>query len=324
MKKQNENYGSGRLQKKSTRNGEQQNGCGGGMTLGVAGETAAQRLRRRVESLRNPCRSWADAVSARLVERAGFDAVFCGDYNAAAVLLGKPDYGFINLSEMVELLQRITRVVSIPLIGDAGCGFGNALNVFRTVQEYERVGVAGITLEDQVFPKRCGHMAGKQIIPTEEMVAKIRAAIRARRDPAFVICARTDAIATSGLNEAVARGQAYAEAGADLVWADAILSREDIARLVKEVPCPIFVALIEGGKTPLLSVAELEQIGVSVAICGLMTLYAAAGGIRDALEVLRREGSTRSFMDHMITFQDFNSLMGLPEIQELEQQFKAT
>jgi len=324
MGKRDEDNGTGRRQR-SVRNDRKQNGCQEGSRRGAATETAARKLRRLVESPKILVAPGAqDAVSARLVERAGFDAVFCGDYNTAAVLLGKPDYGFISLTEMVELLQRMTRAISIPLIGDAGCGFGNALNVFRTVQEYERVGVAGITLEDQVFPKRCGHMAGKQIIPAEEMVAKLRAAIRARRDPDFVICARTDAIAISGLDEAIVRGRAYAEAGADLLWTDAILSREDIARLVKEVPCRIFVALIEGGKTPLLNVAELEEIGVSVAICGLTTLYAAAGGIRDALEVLRREGSTKSFMDRMVTFQDFNALMGLPEVQKLEQELKSS
>ncbi len=262
-----------------------------------------------------------DALSATLVERAGFPAVFCGDYNAAAVLLGKPDYGLVTLREMVELLQVITRAVRIPVIGDAGCGFGNALNVYRTVQEYERIGVAGITLEDQVYPKRCGHMAGKQIVPTAEMLAKIRAARSARRDPDLVLCARTDAIAVGGMDEAIARGRAYTEAGADLVWADAIPSREDLARLVQEVPCRIFVAMIEGGKTPLMNVAELQAIGVSVVIFGLMTLYAAAGAMRDALSLLRREGSTKGFLDRMITFAEFNALVGLPTMQKLEQEF---
>ncbi len=320
MKKEKENGG-----RKDTRPAPQQDSSKRGTLANHSEETAAKRLRRLVESPEILVAPGAqDALSARLVERAGFGALFCGDYNAAAVLLGKPDYGFVSLSEMTELLQRITRAVSIPLIGDAGCGFGNALNVYRTVQEYERAGVGGITIEDQVFPKRCGHMSGKQIIPADEMVAKIKAAISARRDPDLVICARTDAIATNGMDEAIARGQAYAEAGANLLWADAVPSREDIGRLVKEIPCGIFVALIEGGKTPLLNVKELEQIGVSVAICGLMTLYATAGGIRDALATLRREGSTKNFMDRMITFADFNALMGLPEIQKLEHQFKTT
>ncbi len=284
-------------------------------------ETAARRLRHLVEAPEILVAPGAqDALSAMLVEREGFPAVFCGDYNAAAVLLGRPDYGLVSLGEMVGLLERIARAVAIPVIGDAGCGFGNALNVYRTVQEYERAGVAGITIEDQVFPKRCGHMEGKQVVPAAEMVAKVRAAVRARRDPDFVLCARTDAIAVGGMAEAVARGRAYAEAGADLVWADAIPGPEAIARLVREVPCRILVAMIEGGKTPLMRAAELQAFGVSVVLFGLMTLYAAAGAIRDALAHLRRDGTTQAFLDRMITFPDFNALVGLPEMQKLEQE----
>jgi 2,3-dimethylmalate lyase len=287
-------------------------------------ETPARRLRRLVEAPEILVAPGAqDALSAKLVEGAGFAAVFCGDYNAAAVLLGRPDYGLVSVREMADLFQAITRAVSIPLIGDGGCGFGNALNVYRAVQEYERAGAAGMTLEDQVYPKRCGHMEGKQVIPTAEMAAKIRAARSAQRDPAFVLCARTDAIAVGGMDEAVARGRAYAEAGADLVWADAIPGPQEIARLVREVPCRIFVAMIEGGKTPLMTPAELERLGVSVVIFGLTTLYAAAGAMRDALAHLRREGTTKPVVDRMITFADFNALVGLPEMQRLEREFVA-
>ena len=287
-------------------------------------ETPARRLRRLVEAPEILVVPGAqDALSAKLVEGAGFPAVFCGDYNAAAVLLGRPDYGLVSVREMADLFQAITRAVGIPLIGDGGCGFGNALNVYRAVQEYERAGAAGMTLEDQLYPKRCGHMEGKQIVSAAEMVAKIRAVRSAQRDPAFVLCARTDAIAVGGMDEAVARGRAYAEAGADLVWADAIPSRDAIARLVREVPCRIFVAMIEGGKTPLMTPAELERLGVSVVIFGLTTLYAAAGGMRDALAHLRRDGTTGAFLDRMLTFPDFNALVGLPEMQRLEQEFAA-
>ncbi len=285
-------------------------------------ETAAQRLRRLVEAPEILVAPGAqDALSATLVERAGFPALFCGDYNASAVLLGRPDYGLVGVREMADLFQVITRAVAIPLIGDGGCGFGNALNVYRAVQEYERAGVAGMTLEDQVYPKRCGHLEGKQVVPVPEMVAKIRAARRAQRDPAFVLCARTDAIAVGGLDEAVARGRAYAEAGADLLWADAVPGPEAIARLVREVPCRIFVAMIEGGKTPLMTPAALEGLGVSVVIFGLTTLYATAGAIRDALAHLRRDGTTQPVLDRMMTFADFNALVGLPEMQELERRF---
>jgi 2-methylisocitrate lyase-like PEP mutase family enzyme len=234
------------------------------------------------------------------------------------VLLGRPDYGLVTLSEMADLVRTITSVVGIPLIADGGCGFGNALNVVRTVEEYERAGAAGITLEDQVFPKRCGHMEGKQVVPVDEMTAKIGAAVRARQDPDLVIIARTDAIYTGGMDEAVARGRAFAEAGADAFWADAVPTMDDLARLVREVPLPVQVAMIEGGKTPHTATADLDEIGVAIELCGLTTLYAAAGGIRDALAALRRDGITRAVVDRMITFGDFNNLVGLPQMQQLE------
>ncbi|MGH9244514.1 MAG: isocitrate lyase/PEP mutase family protein [Acidimicrobiales bacterium] len=264
-----------------------------------------------------------DALSAILVERAGFDAVFVGDYNASAVLLGRPDYGLVTLTEMVDLVARITAVTTIPLIADGGCGFGNALNVMRTVEAYERAGAAGITIEDQVFPKRCGHMEGKQVVPVQEMAAKIGAAVRARNDPDLVIVARTDSIYTGGMDEAVARGQAFADAGADAFWADAVPSLDDLARLVGDVPLPVQVAMIEGGKTPHSTRAQLQEIGVAIELCGLTTLYAAAGGIRHALETLRADGITRGALDRMITFTEFNELVGFPALQQLERELRA-
>lgn len=262
-----------------------------------------------------------DALSAMLVEEAGFDALFVGDYNASAMLLGKPDYGLVTLAEMTDLVRTITSVVDIPLIADGGCGFGNALNVMRTVEAYEDAGAAGITIEDQVFPKRCGHMEGKQVVPLAEMIGKIEAARKARGDDDLVIVARTDSIYTGGMDEAVARGKAFAEAGADAYWADAVPTLDDLARLVQEVPLPVQVAMIEGGKTPHSTTAQLEEIGVAIELCGLTTLYAAAGGIRHALSVLRRDGITRAALDRMIVFDDFNELVGLPGMQSLEREF---
>ena len=282
-------------------------------------KTRTSRLRELVVAPKTLVAPGAqDALSAILVEQAGFDALFVGDYNASAVLLGRPDDGLVTLSEMADLVRTITSVVEIPLIADGGCGFGNALNVVRTVEEYERAGAAGITLEDQVFPKRCGHMEGKQVVPVDEMTAKIGAAVRARQDPDLVIIARTDAIYTGGMDEAVARGRAFAEAGADAFWADAVPTMDDLARLVREVPLPVQVAMIEGGKTPHTATADLDEIGVAIELCGLTTLYAAAGGIRDALAALRRDGITRAVVDRMITFGDFNNLVGLPQMQQLE------
>ncbi|MQA01810.1 MAG: carboxyvinyl-carboxyphosphonate phosphorylmutase [Streptosporangiales bacterium] len=283
--------------------------------------THAARLRELIaapETLVAP--GAQDALSALLVERAGFDAVFVGDYNASAVLLGRPDYGLVTTPEMVRLVDIITATVGTPLIADAGCGFGNALNVTRAVEMYERAGAAAITIEDQVFPKRCGHMEDKQVVPVEEMAKKIEAAVRARRDPDFVVVARTDSIYTGGMAEAVARGKVFAEAGADVFWADAVPTLDDLARLVREVPLPVQVAMIEGGKTPHSTTAQLQEIGVAIELCGLTTLYAAAGGMAAALSALRRDGITRATLDQMITFDEFNRLVGLPEMQRLERE----
>jgi 2-methylisocitrate lyase-like PEP mutase family enzyme len=288
----------------------------------VSAPTRARRLRDLVtapEILVAP--GAQDALSALLVEEAGFDAFFVGDYNASAVLLGAPDYGLVTLDEMSGLVSRLTAVTTIPLIADAGSGFGNALNVTRAVRAYERAGAAGITLEDQVVPKRCGHMEGKQVIPLAEMAKKIEAAVAAREDPNLVLIARTDSIATGGIDEAVRRGQAFAEAGADGFWADAVASLEDLARLVAEVPLPVQVAMIEGGRTPHVTAAELQEVGVAIELCGLSTLYAAAGGIRSALQALRQEGTTRRALGAMVDFDEFNEIVGLPRMQELERRF---
>lgn len=281
-----------------------------------------ERLRELVEALPTLVVPGAqDALSAMLVEQAGFEAVFVGDYNASAVLLGRPDYGLVTLTEMADLVARMTAVTGIPLIADGGCGFGNVLNVMRTVEAYERAGAAGITIEDQVFPKRCGHMEGKQIVSVEDMVAKIGAARAARSDQSLMLIARTDSIYTGGMDEAVARGKAFAAAGADAFWADAVPSLEDLARLVAEVPLPVQAAMIEGGKTPHSSTAQLQEIGVAIELCGLTTLYAAAGGILAALKALRQDGITSASVERMVTFDDFNALVGLPELQDLERRF---
>jgi 2-methylisocitrate lyase-like PEP mutase family enzyme len=300
--------------------GRHPRGTGGGG--GSAGRSRASSLRELVSAEEVLVAPGAqDAVSALLVEEAGFDAFFLGDYNASAVLLGAPDYGLVTLDEMSGLVSRLTAVTTIPLIADAGCGFGNALNVTRAVQAYERAGAAGITLEDQVFPKRCGHMAGKQVIPLREMTVKIDAARSARVDPDLVLIARTDSIATGGVDEAIRRGRAFADAGADAFWADAVASLDDLARIVAEVPLPVQVAMIEGGRTPHVTSAELQEIGVAVELCGLSTLYAATGGIRAALRALRREGTTRPVLESMVVFDEFNEIMGLSRLQDLERRF---
>ena len=259
-----------------------------------------------------------DAISALLVEQEGFDAVFVGDYNGSAVLLGRADFGLVTLEEMASLIGRVAAATSLPVIGDAGCGFGNPLNVMRTVESYQRAGAAGMTLEDQVYPKRCGHLEGKAVIPLDDMLVKLRAARRASADPDFVLVARTDSISTHGLDEAILRGQRFAEAGADVFWADAVATFDDLKRLVDEVPLPVQVAMIEGGRTPPATTSQLEDLGVAVELCGLTTLYAAAGGIREVLRALRRDGDTRGVVDRMITFDEFNDLVGLPALLALD------
>jgi len=259
-----------------------------------------------------------DALSAKIVEQAGFKAVTLGGYPASASLLAKPDVSLLTLTEMVDHLRHIVEAVDIPVFGDGDTGHGNVTNVARTIRLFENAGVAGLFIEDQVFPKRCGHMEGKQVILAEEMCAKIKAAVDARRDPDLVIMARTDALAVYGMDAAIDRGNQYREAGADLIFIEAPQSVEDMRRINKEVNAPLLANMVEGGKTPILSAKELQAIGYSVVAFPLSTLYAAAWALREVMTRLAREGSTRTGQDHMIAFENFNSLVGLDAIRKNE------
>lgn len=259
-----------------------------------------------------------DALSAKIVEQAGFKAVTLGGYPASASLLAKPDVSLLTLTEMVDHLRHIVEAVDIPVFGDGDTGHGNVTNVARTIRLFENAGVAGLFIEDQVFPKRCGHMEGKQVILAEEMCAKIKAAVDARRDPDLVIMARTDALAVYGMDAAIDRGNQYREAGADLIFIEAPQSVEDMRRITKEVNAPLLANMVEGGKTPILSAKELQAIGYSVVAFPLSTLYAAAWALREVMTRLAREGSTRTGQDHMIAFENFNSLVGLDAIRKNE------
>jgi methylisocitrate lyase len=208
--------------------------------------------------------------------------------------------------------------VDIPVFGDGDTGHGNVTNVARTIRLYENAGAAGLFIEDQVFPKRCGHMEGKQVILAEEMCAKIRAAVDARKDQDFVIMARTDAFAVHGLDAAIERGNRYREAGADLIFIEAPQSVEDMRRITKEVNAPLLANMVEGGKTPNLSARELQAIGYSVVAFPLSTLYAAAWALRAVMTTLARQGSTKNCLDHMIAFENFNQLVGLDVIRKTE------
>lgn len=264
-----------------------------------------------------------DALSARLVEQAGFDVVYMTGFGTTASLIGRPDVGLLTGAEMVDNARRIAAAVDLPVIADADTGYGNAINVVRTVQAYEGAGVAGIHLEDQVNPKKCGHMSGKAVIPAEEMVGKLRAAVAARRDPDFVLIARTDAAAVEGLDSAVARARAYAGAGADVLFVEAPTSEDDIARVAGELKgvAPLVFNWAEGGRTPPISLARIAELGFALVLYPIGTLLAATAGMRALLATLRADGTPAAAMSGLPTFDGFTDLIGLPEVQELEQRF---
>jgi carboxyvinyl-carboxyphosphonate phosphorylmutase len=259
-----------------------------------------------------------DALSAKIVEQTGFKAVTFGGYPASGSLLAKPDVSLLTMTEMVNQARYIAEAVGIPLFVDADTGHGNVTNVARTVREFERAGVAGLFIEDQVFPKRCGHMEGKQVVSTDEMITKIKAAVDARVDDDLMIMARTDSLAVYGIDEAIERGNRCAEAGADIIFIEAPPSIENMRRVCREVKAPMSANMVEGGKTPILTANELQDIGYSIATFPLSTLYAAAYGVRSVMEALSRTGTTVGYMEKMITFTDFNNLVGLDKVRETE------
>jgi carboxyvinyl-carboxyphosphonate phosphorylmutase len=262
-----------------------------------------------------------DALSARLVEQAGFDAVYMTGFGTTASLIGRPDVGLLTGTEMVDNARRIVAAVDVPVIADADTGYGNALNVLRTVQLYEQAGVAAVQLEDQVMPKKCGHMSGKALVGADEMVGKIRAAVEARRDPDLLVIARTDAVAVLGLDEAIERARAFASAGADLLFVEAPTSEDDIATVAGELRgvAPLVFNWAEGGRTPPLPLDRIAELGFSLVIFPIGTLLAATAGIRSLLRTLERDGIPS--LDGLPSFGEFTDLVGLPEVQALEQRF---
>lgn len=262
-----------------------------------------------------------DALCAKIAEQAGFKAISVAGYSNSAALLGKPDVSLLTLTEMVDCASRISDAVNIPVFADGDTGHGNVTNVIRTVELFEKAGVAGLFIEDQIEPKRCGHMSGKQIVPPEEMIAKVEAAISARRDPDLVIMARTDAIAVNGIDDAIRRAQLYRKAGADLIFVEAPESVEQMKRITSEIDAPTVANMIPGGKTPLLTAKELEEIGYSVVVYATANTYAIARAAKDFFECLKREGITTGFEDRLIEFEEFNNLVGLPEIRATEKKY---
>lgn len=262
-----------------------------------------------------------DALSAMLIERAGFQAVQVSGLGVAASLLGKPDVGVVGQREMVERVFQIAQAVDIPVMADGDTGWGNAVNVFYAVRELEHAGAAGINLEDQTFPKRCGHMEGKRVITMEEMVGKVRAAREAARDPDFVINARTDALTEHGIEEAIRRGNAYARAGATMIYVEAVETEEQIRMAVAGIDAPLSITLGEGGRTPLLSFTRLQELGVARASCPGTALFAAIRGIEQALAALRYNDGPAVHAPHIASLVEYRNLLGMPRVAELEAKF---
>jgi len=264
-----------------------------------------------------------DALSARIITQAGFPVVYMTGFGTAASTLGQPDVGLLTMSEMVNRVAALTTVTGdIPLIADADTGYGNPINVRRTIQEYERAGVAALHIEDQVWPKKCGHMEGKQVIPMEEMVQKVRAAVDARNDPDFIIIARTDAGAVNGLEDALRRGRAYREAGADVLFIEAPRNLEELRTIAQTFPgVPLLFNWAEGGKTPLLSLREIQALGFKLVIFPVSLLFAATQAMLNTLEALKQGSDSKAFNENKTTFSQFTTLVGLPQIHTLEQRF---
>jgi len=264
-----------------------------------------------------------DALSARLIVQAGFPAVYMTGFGTSASVLGQPDVGLLTMSEMVSRAAALASVAAdVPLLADADTGYGNPINVRRTMREYERAGVAGLHIEDQVWPKKCGHMEGKQVIAMEEMVQKVRAAVDARQDPDFVIIARTDANAVTGLEDALRRGQAYREAGADVLFIEAPRSLEELRAIGQALRgTPLLFNWAESGKTPLLPLGDIQALGFTLVIFPVSLLFAATHAMLALLELLKTGETPTAYGERMVTFSQFTTQLGLPDIQALERRY---
>jgi len=263
-----------------------------------------------------------DCLSARLIEAAGFPMVYMTGFGTSASYLGRPDVGLLGMSEMVDNARRIVDAVSVPVIADADTGYGNAINVIRTVQAYERAGVAAIHIEDQVAPKKCGHLEGKQVIPAAEMAQKICAAIDARNSSDFAIIARTDARAVEGLDRALERAHQYREAGADILFVEAPENEREIETIATTLHgVPLLFNWAEGGKTPPVSLKRLHELGFRIVIFPISALLIATQAISKALATIKQDGTPVSLMAHMRPFRQFVNSLGFAAIREIEKRF---
>jgi len=266
-----------------------------------------------------------DALTAKIAEKVGFKIITHSGGGTTASLLGRAGVGTVSFREMCDRVGEIARAVEIPLFADADTGYGGPIDVYRTVREFIRAGAAGLFIEDQEWPNRCGHLAGKQIIPIEELVGKVKAALDARNDedPDFVFAVRTDAIAVEGLAEAIRRGKICSSLGVDLFFMDAIEDIEQMKEATKEIDIPILLSVVEGGKTPLISVSEAEEIGFKIVAFPATTLLACVKAVQDVLQLLKQSGSVQPHLDRVIKLYDFfNEFGDLPRMLEMEQKYR--
>jgi methylisocitrate lyase len=283
--------------------------------------TRIHRILDRVGSLAFP--GVYDALSAKLARQAGFPLAFISGYSVAATAIGEPDLGLLTQTEMIERARRVCGSVDIPIIVDADTGYGNPLNVYRTIKELVAAGAAGCFLEDQVWPKKCGHMRGKRVVEREEYIQKIRAAVEARGTADFFIVARTDALAPVGIDEAIARVTAAREAGADASFVEAPPSLELLAQVGRRAPKPMVANMLEGGKTPVLAQSQLAEMGFQLILYPLTALFAAAWAIGSFYRKLRAEGTTLGEEQRLMPFSEFNALIGVDEKYALAERFGA-
>lgn len=255
-----------------------------------------------------------DAFTAKVMEQAGIPLLFLGGFGTSASAFGLPDLGLLGLAEVAEAARRMTHAVSIPVIVDGDTGYGGLPNVIRTVQEFERAGAAGMLLEDQVFPKRCGHFAGKQVIPCAEMCDKLRAALDARQDRDFVLIARTDSRAVEGLDAALERANRYAEIGADIIFVEAPQSRDELARIAREIPKPQLANMLVGGATPIQSADELGALGFKIVVSPVESLAITAFAVRRLADAMLKDGRVDGLSDQMWSFADLKQLLGVDRL----------
>lgn len=264
-----------------------------------------------------------DALTAKIAVSEGFDGVVMGGYNVAGSRLGQPDVGYLSMSEMTDSLRMITGAVDVPVVADGDTGYGNALSAQRTFREYERAGAAAILLEDQVWPKRCGHMAGKNVVDADLHAKKLRAAADAKIDPATILIARTDARAVLGLDAAIERGKLYLDSGADALFIEAPQGVDELEKIGKTFPDTIlFANMIEGGRTPNLTDKDLQDMGFSAVFWPCTAMYTITKAFRDVMHALRRDGTTKNVSDKMLHFSEYNTFIGLDKYNALDKKYK--